>query len=311
MKNFVLQQLLPLTTSVIITWTLAIYLANGKSDPFYLRFTGEPQTNLILGTSRAAQGVLPDALKSTLDKDFYNFSFTVAHSPFGPVYNRAIKSKLDTTQNNQIFIICVDPWSISSKCSDPNNCSLFRENDLCLGKIMSVNSTPNLSYLRSQLKPYQIFKPYVFNSNLILNHDGWLEVNIDMGENEKKIRLNNKIRSYENTFLPVYRYSELRVIYLLNLVKWLKNFGEVYLVRLPIHQDLYKIEVEFMTEFQNNIEMVILASNGYFDMTEIENNFIYTDGNHLYKASGYEVSKMIGEWIRKKQSISAEQKKSY
>ena len=37
-------------------------------------------------------------------------------------------------------------------------------------------------------------------------------------------------------------------------------------------------------------------------MTEHNNLFVYTDGNHLYKSSGEEVSEIVAEWIKKEEN---------
>lgn len=303
MKKFVTEIVLPLVVTLTLLCVLVIFLANGKTDPFYLRFTGEPTKNLILGTSRAAQGVHPQSLSSILGKDFYNFSFTVAHSPFGPVYKKAISSKLDTTVSNQIFIIAVNPWSISSKCENPNDSSTFRENVLCLAQVNSFCSTPNVEYIRKSLTPIKVIRPYIKGGEayMVLQPDGWLEVNVSMEKSEVQARQKNKVQTYRNRNLPVYRFSEVRNNSLLGLVKWLKLYGEVYLVRLPIHEEMLSIEDELMPNFKSNIQPSIDVSGGYFDMTKLTTEFRYTDGNHLYKESAFEVSELIGKWIKERQ----------
>ena len=308
MKKFVIEIVFPIVVTSTLLWVFVIFLANGKTDPFYLRFTGKPTKNLILGTSRAAQGVQPQLLSSILGKDFYNFSFTVVHSPFGSVYKKAIRSKLDTTVSNQIFIISVDPWSISSKCENPNDSSAFRENSLSLAQLNSFCSTPNVEYIRKSLTPIEVIRPYIKRgkAHMVLQPDGWLEVNVSMDMIEVQTRIINKMYTYRNRNLPVDRFSEVRNNCLLRLVKWLKAYGEVYLIRLPIHEEMLNIEDELMPCFQDKIQSTIDVSDGYFDMTKLSSQFRYTDGNHLYKESGFEVSKQIGEWIKEKQMLNAQ-----
>lgn len=127
------------------------FFADGYTDPFYLRFTSEKQENLILGTSRSAQGILPSVLEKEIDKSFFNFSFTILHSPYGDVYLDAIKHKLKKKSNDQVFILAVDPWSISSSSSDPNDNREFREKDLILDNMHLFNYSPNFEYLLKNL----------------------------------------------------------------------------------------------------------------------------------------------------------------
>ena len=111
--------------------------------PFYVRFTSPTQHNLIIGTSRAAQGIQPTVLNEIIpNKSFFNYAFTAAQSPFGPVYLKSIQKKIDTTTKNGIFIVTVDPWSISSKSKDPNDSSKFRENNLALATFQTSTEVP-------------------------------------------------------------------------------------------------------------------------------------------------------------------------
>ena len=91
MKKFIVNICLFLII-VLLTILGVFWQADGKTDPFYLRFTTDKQNSLILGTSRAAQGLLPEVLNSKLNRDdFFNYSFTLGHSPYGPTYLKSIK----------------------------------------------------------------------------------------------------------------------------------------------------------------------------------------------------------------------------
>ena len=99
---------------IVLIHGIAAYRADGRFDPFYLRFTNGSHQSMILGTSRAAQGIRPDVLNQKLAQRFSeinNFSFTLLHSPFGEVYFDAVKTKLDSspTGGSQLFLIAVDP----------------------------------------------------------------------------------------------------------------------------------------------------------------------------------------------------------
>ena len=78
MKKFVLHIslfILGLTTSILIIFSFA----NGSSDEFYLKLTTPKQGNLILGTSKAAQGVQPKILENTLNKNYARPAFAVSY----------------------------------------------------------------------------------------------------------------------------------------------------------------------------------------------------------------------------------------
>ena len=102
MKRFILQ--LALILSVLIGCIfLVLNKADGGTDPFYIRFTTPKQQNLILGTSRAAQGLQPHVFDSICNVNFYNYSFTIAHSPYGPTYLNSIKKKLNKAGTKNPF----------------------------------------------------------------------------------------------------------------------------------------------------------------------------------------------------------------
>src|SRR5689334_18034252 len=91
------------------------FLANGTTDEYYLRFTTGKQRSMMLGGSRAAQGLHPSVFNnvdapSLFAGPMYNFAFTMGHSPYGATYREAIARKLDPDTRNGLFILQVDPW---------------------------------------------------------------------------------------------------------------------------------------------------------------------------------------------------------
>src|SRR5699024_3885965 len=99
-----------------------------------------------------------------------------------------------------------------------------------------------------------------------------------------------------------FTYSTLRFEYLIKTIMFLQKHGKVYLIRLPISEEVLKIENEFMPDFNENINELIELTEGYFDMTPHNEQFVYNDGNHIYKESGKIVYKEIIDWIKSKQN---------
>jgi hypothetical protein len=60
--------------------------ADGYSDSFYPKFTTPKQNNLILDTSKVAQGLNPYVINKILDIEMYNYSFSISSSPYGIKY---------------------------------------------------------------------------------------------------------------------------------------------------------------------------------------------------------------------------------
>ena len=283
-----------------IAFVYLLSFADGKTDPFYLRFISPQQNNIIIGTSRAAQGIQPKILKEVCDIDFYNYAFTVGTSPFGKTYYHAIQKKINPKTKDGTFIIAIDPWSICASTSPPEDSSLYAERDLHLGNTPFTNINPNPFYLINNIngKYYTIFteeSPY-----MELHNDGWLEVTVGMDSLEVKKRTEGKIKKYRDVNFKIFKYSPNRFYYLKKTINYLSNHGNVYLIRLPIHSEMYEMEKELVPNFDSLVNSIVPMTKGYYDMTSKNDIYTYIDGNHLYKISGKQVTLEIGKWINNK-----------
>ncbi len=299
MKRFIFQLTL-FALLVLGAFLFILSRANGKIDPFYLRFTTPQQENLIIGTSRAAQGLQPKVLNSLCQIRFFNYAFTASHSPFGEIYFNSIQRKLKKGNTPGTFIVTVDPWSISSKTDDPNWTSGFRELDSCLANTKFVNSNPNFLYLLNNLGGEYYKALDQRSSQLLLHEDGWLEVSVDMSPVAVEKRLHSKIELYREEMLPHYQFSSVRFEYLRKTIELLNDHGRVFLVRMPVHPKMMEFEQELMPDFDDKIGKISSLTEGYLNMTKQNQKYEFTDGNHLNKTSGKLVSKEIALWIMKK-----------
>ncbi|GGG40292.1 hypothetical protein [Bizionia arctica] len=286
--------------SVVIAISIGFVFskADGRFDPFYKRFTSSKQSSLILGSSRAAQGLVPSVFNEELNKDgFYNYSFTFNTSPFGPTYLNSIKNKFNEESTNNIFIISVDPWVLVSDGLDPENALQFDESENFLGKVTSVNSNPNLSYFVNGFTDLYV-KVLINNSNFLLHDDGWLEVSIKQDSLQLEKNLSSSIDNYTQK-LETYQFSELRLDYLKQTILFLKPFGEVYLVRLPIHEKMKAIEYQIMPDFDARINKLSeITSVKYINLYNEDGLYQFTDGHHLTKESAMMVSEKVANFIK-------------
>lgn len=298
MKKFILQ----ITIFLILAVSCFIFIlsrADGYTDGFYLRFTTPKQESLIIGTSRAAQGLQPQVFKDSGGLNIYNYAFTALHSPYGNVYLNSIKKKVRKGTGKGTFILTVDPWCISGDAKNPNDTSLFKEYQLILANTPHVDKKPNFGYLFNNLggKYYEVFAGKIKPSTF-LHDDGWLEIFIAMDKSSVEKRTKTKIKEYRTNNLPSNKFSEVRFNYLKKTIEFLGHYGNVYLVRLPVHSGIMEIENELMPDFNEKIASAVKLSDGFLDMTPRNNEFTYIDGNHLYKESGKIVSKEIVNWIK-------------
>ena len=287
---------------------MSFFIADGTTDEFYVRFTTPQQKSMIVGTSRAAQGIQPYIIDSILSKekpDIFNYSFTIAHSPFGPAYYESIKRKLNENSNGGKFIIAVDPWSISLKKGSQDSVGHFPENDLAVGKTQCVSCSPNFEYLLdSYTRPLAmvwmtkilIMLNLEGKESLFLHKDGWLEVSVSMDSTEVHKRIEKKIKEYSINEVPHFHFSSVRYNYLKKTIELFRKHGDVFLVRLPVHARMKYIEDSICPRFDSLMNGLAKSNNiPYLNYINDNAKYEYTDGNHLYKDSGRRLSKKIGE----------------
>ena len=306
MKLFLIKSLLFLVICSGLIY-LTFFVADGHADGLYLKFTSPKQNSLILGTSKATEGIQPSVLNSKFNrKDIYNYAFTVVHSPYGPYYLRSIKKKLNSSAENGIFILQVDPYGVASTASNPENIQLFREKEGAVGMIENVNSKPNLEYLLYHY-PYQyvfLFKRKLGNVGKgFLHDDGWVEITENMNPSEVKKREESKVEAYRKRTAQ-YNISQIRLTYLEKTIEFLQYHGEVYLVRMPVAKPLLDLENELDPEFNSRMQnMADNHSISYLDYSHMHSEFEYLDGNHLSKNSSTLFSEILAKDINRLNDI--------
>lgn len=299
MKRF-LQQLLIFSILPIAVFIItSIIYADGFIDPFYLRFTTPKQENLIIGTSRAAQGIVPSVLKSNLNKDFYNYSFTISHSPFGEAYYNSIIKKLNKKTKDGVFIISIDPFSITSHYDKDGKESFV--NEKMIKKQMTVSMNPNIEFIiKNGLSPWRaIFTHHrtVKNDITFLHKDGWMEVKYPWTEEKYKANLEVKIRDYRKDQMKR-KLSSHRVYYLKKTIEFLQKHGKVYLVRIPTAKEMYDLENDLLPNFNYRIqEIADQYKVPYIDCSKDFSIYQTTDGNHLFHPSAKKFTQALCDSI--------------
>lgn len=298
MKKFI-HKIITLIITIVATYLLLGLLADGYTDPFYLRITSPKQKSLILGTSRAAQGIRPSIMDSILDnKTFnipiYNFSFTILHSPYGETYYKAIEAKLDKNNLKGLFVLAVDPWSISLR----TNLQYDVESKKELSKITYFNMNPNYDYLKNAYKKsfFHLLNNKISpDKSMLLHEDGWLEVTINMDKQELKRRTVSKIKTYKENS-KINRISSKRINWLEKTIFLLEKHGKVVLVRIPVNNEILNIEKKAYKNFDSIIRTKFSATP-YLNYKDMSGEYSYIDGNHLHKESGKKFSVKLAKDI--------------
>jgi len=315
MKRFITNIIIAFS-GVFLAHLLLAFCADGNSDGFYARLSSGKQSSLIIGTSRAAQGILPKEINEelSLDPKLYNFSFSLDNSPFGEVYLKAIKSKLKKNTNDGIFIVAVNPWSIAEDTDDK---SKKIDSKSLLFNLNRTSGKPNLEYLVKNykrgwgnilikkfetriLQRLQKDNSKLKGSSMFVHEDGWLEVSTSIEPSYLANNIEKKTKTYIDA-LGTHKFSDYRYNYLVKTIEFLQERGTVYLVRLPVHDKLIQIEKQLMPEFDSKMNSIGLEKNiEYLNFLPKAENYVYTDGNHLYKTSAKLVSQEIAEYIKLK-----------
>ena len=296
---------------VLLTIIALGFLADGYTDPFYLRLTGPVQNALIVGSSRAAQNIQPAILNAALRGEYrqqlYNFSFTYGRSPYGEAYLNAIRKKLNKDVKNSLFIVSVDPWSLGAFRKSPENPATFTERNSFLEDTSWINTTPNFSYLlKCYPNPYftlltgKIHREILnYHPPQFLNKDGWLDISWPMDSLSIKHRNQLSIEMYRYN-IDSMSVSNLRKSYLCKTIRFFQQHGDVYLVRMPVHPDLLVLENQFYPGSDKAMDSIARQQHiPYFNFMDSCSKYIYTDQSHLWKESGAIVTKQLAALIIK------------
>lgn len=286
---------LAITTVVLIKY-------GGNIDYFYEKFTTPKAKSMIIGDSRSLQGIQPRVMNQYFDKlgyelPVFNYSFTIAQSIIGPLYNTSIQKKLDETSKNGIFIISITPEMLTSKKGYDNTKGEYREKGQPPHNMNFVCVNPNYEYFIKNLSFFH-FKG-VFRKKSTLHKDGWLEEtnlpkNKEALESFKKHQIDLFLNNRED-----YKLSQTRIQSLHNLVQKLEQHGSVFLVRMPIDADFLEYEKKYYPEFNEIIDSIAVKNNvPYLDFNnnKLEEYNTY-DGHHLDKFSGKIFTKNLCDTI--------------
>jgi hypothetical protein len=285
--------------------TLRWALQRPYLDPFYTRFTTPPAASLVLGTSRAAQAVQPAILRERLGQRYegpwLNYAFTAMHSPYGPSYLASIRRKLAPGARHGLFVVAVDPWSLSLlKTQRALETSKLPEDDQMIGQLRLVNQNPNFEYLAHYLTAplYHAFFTDTVRAVERLHRDGWLEIDLPspaLDSVRYRERLAEKLVTYRQlartSYLAPTRLESLR-----QLIALLRPHGQVVLVRLPTGAGLAAIEQQYQPQF-NELMQQVSTSFGVPYLNYLGQPYPTTDGNHLWHGATRAFSQRLADDI--------------
>ncbi|MEQ1860393.1 MAG: hypothetical protein ABMA13_10695 [Chthoniobacteraceae bacterium] len=298
MRAFLLKATLYCAVLAAITAGALVWAVGGFVDAFYGKFT-QPARSLVVGSSRAAQGIDPALLGAECAQPFLNFAFTNANSPYGPGYLRAIRRKVPADTRGGLFILEVNPLLVSIDLEkEREDESTFRERDLTLDRQFVFDLDPNFDYLlRNFREPlYRLALPEHRRANQALHASGWHEVRLDESANARAARQRLGVQRYADVFAR-YRSSPLRVEWLRRTIAELRPHGRVVLVRIPTSPGMAELENAYAPDF--SARMATTEGVEFFDFIGEGATYETTDGNHLTAAAARKFSAALGQRLRK------------
>jgi hypothetical protein len=300
-------QLLGLGCAVLLVAaaTLIPALQRPYLDAFYARFTAPSAASLVLGTSRAAQAVLPAELRARLGQRYagpwLNYAFTLYESPYGPAYVASVRRKLAPGTRRGLFVLTVDPWALSmprpSRAGAP---LVFPEDQLMIGQLHTVSQNPNLDYLAHFLhQPFYRVLLHDTTSLERLHPDGWLEIVLPPPSADTarlRQRIDQKLATYRPLAAASY-LSSARLASLRQLIELLKPHGQVVVVRLPTGAALTALENSYQPAFEQLMQQTCAAQRvPYLSYTKPP-YYPTNDGNHLWAGAARDFSQRLAEDI--------------
>jgi hypothetical protein len=293
-----IKKLSPFLLVAILTHGIAGFFMNGDTDTNYLRFTPIANSGLIIGTSRAAQAICPDDI--TIHPNLFNACFSMNASPYGPIYSDYIKKIIDTTQLEQLFILSVDPWALSSNFDSIVGSEKFTEENWMVSKTKYI-MYPNFEFIIDQYGygwGKIILEHYRPTSGMFLHNNGWLEVDRIYNEQKANQRRAGKLKNYSKELKANRQPSIQRLSAFIDLVKWLKNFGNIVIVRIPVHPEFYELEYRFWPSFNTVIDSVCQAQNiHYWHPDHLNTELPFNDGHHMNRSGSHRFSGFLNVYI--------------
>ena len=296
---------------------LAVGLRRGYVDAFYARFTSPPAGSLVLGTSRAAQAIKPSVLAAQLGQRYegpwLNYAFTLAESPYGPGYLSSIKRKLAPSTRHGLFVLAVDPWSLSLPKNAPHSAAgpvgngqaiLFPEAKSMVSQLASVSQRPNLDYLAHYLhKPFYQLLLNADTAHVVerLHPDGWLEIALPPPSANPALlhrRTAEKLATYR-ALATSSQLSASRLAALQATIDYLQQHGRVVLVRLPTGPEMAAVEAQYQPDFDQRMsELAHRYSVPYLNYLAL--SYPTNDGNHLTRTAAAQLSQRLAADIEVK-----------
>lgn len=291
----------------LVILTCILYKYSGYVDIFYDKFTTPNESSMIIGDSRAMQGVRPSILNKILETNtnnsyslpVLNYAFTINQAFVGPLYRKSILKKLDKTTSSGVFLISITPMMLSSDIDNDNTKDEFTEKDAPPHNMLFVNNNPNYEHFFRNIKYFNIKN--IIKKEYMTHKDGWLEMkNISTNKNALKNIKYSELEGYADMMANLRKKSLYRLKSLDTLVGSLKKYGDVFLFRMPLDKEFRDLENNYQPNFNFQMDSISKKNNIHYINFGLTDSVCKTfDGHHLDIESSKIFSKRLSDSILK------------
>lgn len=293
-------------------------LVQGQVDYFYPKFTHQA-SSMIIGISRANDGITPSIIERNFGNQeisypVLNFAFAHQISDYGPAYLDAIQKKLDPSTREGLFILEVNPASLSIRVHESDVSSEIEDDQSFITTIKRFNRHPNFEYVRKMYN-HPLYKGFKKSRRIDMirytHDDGWQEVTKQFESyvvSEEEVRHWKDLKLEEfTTKIKHFKPSVARLEYLERTIDYLNDKGQVFLVRIPISSELLQIEKRYWQDFNSQIgELASRHQIHYFDYSGDGENYDTYDGSHLFASSARKFTQRLCNDIKSARKLAGE-----
>ncbi|SFW16424.1 hypothetical protein [Cellulophaga fucicola] len=309
MKHFLLKIILFCVVLTGVYFSFMYKVSTGYVDENYPKFCQEAGS-LIIGVSTASQGISPQIFEDNLsefnlDKPMVNFAINFEQSQYGDTYLNAIENKLKKSTKKGLFILSVSPISFSSVKNLDESALEKLDKEKILGKITNFTSAPNFDYISNcyPISLYNAFYPTNKWDNLVAHPNGWNEFKLKSKSytvtEEDITNWKKKTIEFQDKFLKTQEISKIRFLSFAKTIDYLKQKGDVFIVRMPLTPENLKLENEKWENFNYQFDSIAKVKNiSFLDYSETSSEYNTYDGTHMVSESAKKFSKTLSDDVK-------------
>lgn len=271
------------------------YFVATKIDPGYWMLTHKSKS-VITGLSRAKR-IVPKEIQAEIPKmvTLQNLSSNKLHTPYGKPYLNWLRKKvLASESRDALHIVVVSPQSVMDLTNEPEE---GREAGSLMYKMNMVNSPVNFEYMLRQpavrMAVNRWLTPMIMGNKKAVHtafRDGHIASTLPEGH------VMNRLKSDES-----YIRSKRREAYLKRTIEFLRQTGEVIVVRMPISEEMLAYEMKVFPFFDSWIGSLTNEMQlSYLDYSRHNDELEFYDlpGHHLVQESARKFSRKLGADIK-------------